>query len=507
MNNDSSPDQSTKKTDANATAQSTELTNLSASQLADLIQQRKVSSLEILEAHLERVKRYNPKINAVVTIKEKEAREKAIQADQALDKGENWGPLHGVPMTVKDTWDVKGMRTTNGVHWLKKNISQQNAVVVQRLIDAGAIINGKTNLPFASYDWQCNNRGLYPRCNNPWDLTKVPGGSSGGGAAAVAAGFTPLELGSDVAGSIRYPAHCCGVFGLRITEGLLPYEGHGNIPRSPYTMKHLVSQGPLARYPEDLKLFLKLFTQGHGPQEQLLKHNQNQHIPIAKARIAWTGDFGEDKICSETRQVLNRCLDTCKNTGTQVEEVEPPFPLEDAQQIWGIIQGFEYNAATPYLMRTKLSQWLIRLLGLPLLFGRGAFSRSVGKGATSSIPDYFEALYQREKIIKKLQEFFMKYDFWITPVAVSSAFTHCRTGAKVDVEGETRPYSSLASLYNCTTAAGAHPIAVLPAGLTRDGLPIGLQIHGRHYHDFQVVDFATQLARKIPQIGSPNLGN
>jgi len=480
------------------------LTSCSASQLAKLIQERKVSASEVLEAHITRAERYNPKIGAVVYFDLERARQKAKEADEAISKGERWGPLHGVPMTVKDTWDVEGMRTTTGLFWLKGNISKQDAVVVRHLKEAGAIIWGKTNLPFSSYDWQCNNNPIFPRCNNPWSLDRTCGGSSGGSAASLAAGFSPLELGSDVAGSIRQPSHCCGIFGLRTTEGLLPYEGHAHVPGSPYTLKNLMSLGPMARHPEDLELFLELFA-GSRPQERLLQAHKTPKKALSDLRIAWTSHFDEQHTCSETKKLLEQFIQACKQSGAQVKEVEPPYPMREALYTWGLLQGFEFNAASPFILRTVLGRWFMRLVGMPMFLGRGDYVKGVGKGMTASIPQYFDALHKREGIKQRLRDFFQEWDFWLTPSAVTSAFRHCRTGAKIPVEGTLRPYTTLASLYNCSTALGAHPILSMPVGRTQEGLPIGIQIHSDYYHDFQIVHFAKAISAYIPSIGMPEL--
>ena len=197
----------------------------SAASLAAGLRERRIGCLELLDHFIARVERFNPDLNAIVVFDFERARERAREADAALARGETWGPLHGLPMTVKDSYDVAGLPTTWGVPELRDNIATSNAVAVDRLLAAGAVIFGKTNIPFNLADFQSYN-DIYGTTNNPWDLALVPGGSSGGAAAALAAGLTGLEAGSDIGGSIRNPAHYCGVYGHKPTWGVLPLRGH-----------------------------------------------------------------------------------------------------------------------------------------------------------------------------------------------------------------------------------------------------------------------------------------
>ncbi|MDP7449359.1 MAG: amidase family protein, partial [Candidatus Latescibacteria bacterium] len=192
-----------------------------ATDLAGAIRRREVTAVEVVEAHLARIEATNGTLNAVVTLCAEQALDRARRADAALQTGELWGPLHGVPITVKDHYATAGLRTTSGHTPFADNVPDEDATVVARLLAAGAILLGKTNMPPLGLNYQCDNE-LFGRTNNPWDLGRTPGGSSGGSAAAVAAGMVPLELGGDFAGSIRVPAHYCGVFSMKPTEFLVP---------------------------------------------------------------------------------------------------------------------------------------------------------------------------------------------------------------------------------------------------------------------------------------------
>jgi amidase len=248
----------------------------SAVSLIKAIQDRKISSYELLEIYIERYERYNPNINAIVETDFENARAKARQADEALANNENWGPLHGLPMTIKDYINVAGLHTTYGSPIFKEYLPASNADVVQALIDAGAIVFGKTNLPLWAMGSQSNN-DVYGRTNNPWDLTRTPGGSSGGAAAAVAAGLTGLEIGSDLAGSIRSPAHFCGVYGHKPTYGIVPIRGQ-QPPREIELIEYAPEQdltvtGPLARSAADLDLVMDLVVRPPIFQRHAIKIN------------------------------------------------------------------------------------------------------------------------------------------------------------------------------------------------------------------------------------------
>ena len=234
-----------------------EWVHLTVHQLAQAIRERKVSAVEVVQAHLNHIAQHNPALNAIVTLDEERALQRAKEADAALARGEMWGPLHGVPVTIKDAFETAGLRTTSSFPPLAHYVPKQDATIVARLRAAGAIILGKTNMPILTVDIQTNSP-LFGRANNPWDLGRTTGGSTGGGAAAVAAGLSPLEVGSDGGGSIRIPSHFCGVFGLKPTEHLVP--GTGHIPDLPGAPKSCAAHVlPLARWraaSQDLRLCL-----------------------------------------------------------------------------------------------------------------------------------------------------------------------------------------------------------------------------------------------------------
>ena len=219
----------------------------SAHEVATAVRERHVSAVEVAHTYLARIARHNPALNAIVTLNEEGALARAKEADAALGRGEIWGPLHGVPVTIKDSFATAGLRTTSGYRPVANHIPTVDAIVVARLRAAGAIILGKTNLPMLVHGFQSDN-AIFGRSNNPWDLERTPGGSTGGGAAALAAGLSALEVGSDYGGSVRIPAHYCGVYSLKPTEHRIPTTGHiPELPGGPRGVRHVATPGPLAR--------------------------------------------------------------------------------------------------------------------------------------------------------------------------------------------------------------------------------------------------------------------
>src|SRR6185369_3419691 len=236
----------------------------SAKELAADIRKKKIGCLELLDLYLQRVEKHNPEINAIIAMDVEGARKRARAADRALGRKQVWGPLHGVPMTIKESYDVVGMPTTWGVPDLKGNLPPRNALAVDRLLGAGVVLFGKTNVPIYLADYQSYN-SIYGTTNNPWDLSRTPGGSSGGGAAALAAGFVPLELGSDIGGSLRAPAHFCGVFSHKPSLDLILPRGAGPPQTPPIPVRgDLAVIGPMARSAADLALAVQVLA---GPDE------------------------------------------------------------------------------------------------------------------------------------------------------------------------------------------------------------------------------------------------
>ena len=468
-----------------------------AGQLAEAIRDRRLSAVEAHDLHASRIERLNPPLNAIV-IPNEQARERALAADAALARGELWGPLHGVPVTIKDIFDVEGLRNTAGYPPARNNISTRDATVTARMRAAGAVILGKTNVPLLCYDWQCDSP-IFGRTNNPWDLRMTPGGSTGGGAAAVAAGLSPLEIGSDAAGSIRIPAHFCGVFGLKPTEDRVSGAGHGELPdRLPGGLRHLVSFGPLARSVADLRLALALLEGPDGRQVEVPPVSpvaRQRDIPRPEAmRIAWMDTLPHSPTSAETADTVRNTAQALEAAGCKIERVAPAhFDIEEALATWGQINGFEMGALTPAPIRLLIRN--TTFLGL----GRTRWTRGLRSGFGMNAGRYFHALATRERLIVALEGFLGSFDAWLLPVAATPAFTHMRSGKSLDVDGTAVPYTTAVGSYAAPFNLTGSPSVALPAGQSRAGLPIGVQLVGRRWDD----DHLLAVAERVSEILGP----
>jgi len=469
-----------------------ELVFCSASELARLIREGIVPAVAVVEAFLAQIAAHNPALNAIVTLDEEGARRRAEQADVALAEGKIWGPLHGVPVTVKDVFETAGMRTTSSHRSLADYIPEQDATVVARLRYAGAILLGKSNLPDFAAGIQCNSP-LFGITNNPWDQQRTPGGSSGGEAAAVAAGLTALGLGSDIGGSIRLPAHFCGLFALKPTDHRVSNAGH--IPPPPGSInpvRHMAANGPLARSVSDLRLGLSVIA---GPDGRDLDVAPVPLIdmpkrPLATLRFAWSDDFGGVPVSAETREALAQLAADLQQAGCLVERQNPAdFDFQDAWRTYGQIYGAMIYSAMPGVPR-----FFIRRLG-PLMF-RDPIFQSAARSATASAQTYFAALDRRDRLINSLERFLSGYDAWLCPVASVPAFEHRdpkQLAAPIDVDGHKVP-GSLAGLgYTSIFNLTGHPAVVAPLTRSKDGLPIGVQLIGRRWGEMALLNTAEAL--------------
>jgi amidase len=448
----------------------------SATMLARSIRSGEITSLEVLNLYLDRIQRYNDAINAVVALDIAAARKRAAEADTALAQGQVWGPLHGVPMTVKDVFEVTGMPATSGDPALKGYIPQHNAIAVQRLIDAGAIIFGKTNVPYHAMDIQTYN-DVYGTTNNPWDLSRTPGGSSGGSAAALAAGLTPLELGSDIGGSVRFPAHYTGVYGHKPTFGIVPRFGHippmpGRLPQRRMPAIPLFVVGPLARSAEDLELSLEILTTAGNTDTN---ENKPELLPPRKKqfkdyRVAvWLTDPDPAaEIDADVLAILEETVAKLREAGLDIDaQARPDIKLWEDRAIWLEI----YNQ--------------MMLGALPL------DETLVGK---------------QEKQQEKWAEFFKHYDVLLAPVAPTVAFPHDHEGTLLTrsckINGQEKPMLNNMTWTYSAVAMGL-PATVAPVGLSKSGLPAGIQIIGAMLEDRTTIAFARSLSELIGGFKAP----
>lgn len=480
---------------------SDDFTRRTAGDLARSIRNREVSAVEVLEAHLERIRAWNPAVNAVLTLDVGGARKRAEAADRALDQGRVWGPLHGVPFTAKDQFATAGLRTTYGSPRFTRYVPATDAPLVARMRRAGGVLMGKTNLPFAAYDWQCKHPVL-GRANNPWDLSRTPGGSSGGTAAALASGFTPMGLGADVGGSIRLPAHFCGVYGLRPTEGVLPTKGI-TPPDIPRTVRHIVVTGPMARSVDDLQLAWQVLQRPASPMADATSETEvraHRAADLSRLRVAVTPELGSLPPDRATRGVLREAAGRIADAGASVEHRAYPVDLQNALDVWGRIQGYELTAGLPSILRKTPLKDLVWQVGVR--FGYGYLAGYLHRGARLDGAGYLAALNERERLSQTLDQALTDTDLWITPAVARPAFRHCRTGKDLLIDETPVPYALPMASYLCATAVTGHPILSLPAGRSPSGLPINLQIHARRGQDDRLLA-AGRALDGILDAGSP----
>ncbi len=306
---------------------------LPATELLLRLRRRELSAVELLQHHLRRIERLNPAINAVVVLDAERALQRARAADTALARGETWGPLHGLPMTVKESFDVAGLPTTWGFESLRDNVAPGHALAVQRLLDAGAVIFGKTNVPVALADWQTFNP-VYGTTNNPWDPGRTPGGSSGGSAAALAAGLSALELGSDIGASIRNPAHYCGVWGHKPTWGVVPQQGQQLPGMECVDTIDIGAAGPLARSARDLTLAMDVLAaplRSFGPLGWQPAAWRDQGLPAPRLRVAVIADDALAEVDASVREAIASLVRFLRESGVSVDEQARPV---DSVEAW-----------------------------------------------------------------------------------------------------------------------------------------------------------------------------
>ena len=457
--------------------------------LADAIRGREVSAREALEHFVARIEALDGPINSVVHWDLDRARASATDADAAIARGDQLGPLHGVPITVKDSFQTEGCITTSGAPELADYVPTEDAWPVARLREAGAIVFAKTNLPIWAGDIQSFNE-VYGTTNNPHDVSRTCGGSSGGSAAALAMGFTPLEIGSDIGGSIRVPAHYCGVKGHKPSYGIVP--AHGQIPGLPgsLTMADLAVAGPMARSARDMEMALKLMA---GPNRWdhpawRLELPEREVNEFADIRIAAWLDDDHCPVDASTRRVLDGLVTAIEGAGGRVDtDARPGFTLEKVDRVFKSL-----------LMAALAGEYsypeIEELAGIdgdaPIDIARRA--------AAQRHREWLANNERRLQIRERWREFFADYDVILMPVQPRGAIPHDQSQPQwartVEIDGVERPYLDL---FGWTGPAGAGflPSTVVPAGTGDDGLPIGVQVVGPYLHDITTIRAARLISK------------
>ncbi|TGQ45432.1 MULTISPECIES: amidase [unclassified Mesorhizobium] len=435
--------------------------------LATAIAARRISAVVALDAHLAQIDRGNGAVNAIVTLDREGARERARQADVALARGDALGPLHGVPFTLKDTHDTAGMKTTVGFPPFADYVAKKDSPVVARLKAAGAILIGKTNVATMLSDWQSDNP-LFGRTGNPWNLSRTAGGSSGGAAAAVAAGMTPFEVGTDMQDSIRLPAAFCGVYGLKPTEHRVSLAGAfpdpGGMARSVRLMSCL---GPLARSAEDLALIYRIIAGPDGGDTDLapVPVEATDTPDVGTLRFAVATTFPGFPVAGEISAAVEKLGEKLGSAGAMVDEAKlPRLDLHDDLAEGGALIGMMLEAAQPDPPEqpTPVSRW-------------------------------FTALARRDRSILGWDRFFESCDALLCPVAMTTAFPHCAPGTAIEVNGREENYWMLPA-YGAVFNYSGHPALTIPGGYDGEGLPIGLQLVGRRWSESRLLGIASAIA-------------
>lgn len=472
------------------------------------LKHKTISSRELLTGFLTQADAFNDKVNALITFDRDQAYAAADQADILTASGNRLGPVHGLPMTIKDTFETKGLRTTAGAAEFQMHIPKHDALAVARLKKAGAIVFAKTNLPAYASDIQSFNP-LFGTANNPYDLTKTTGGSSGGAAAALATGMTPLELGSDLAGSIRVPAAFCGVFGHKPSFGVVPLRGHIPGPPGMLSVPDLAVAGPMARSARDLKLAMKVLV---GPD---LEHSIAWKASLPAARAKKLKDFRiacwfDDPFCpvEEAQLTVFETMATAlEKAGAKVDRTaRPGFTLAQYHPVYYNLMASVAASGMQDKVRKKL------VAALPLL----KLGKMLGKVAPDMV-GFAQAAGQTHVNWAKMNEarhqfglawtrFFQDYDVLLAPNLCSTAFAHNQDSnilaRTFELDGKTRNYLDLFVWPGL--AGSCHlPASVAPVGMTAAGLPVGVQIIGPFLEDFTTIEFADQLSRVLPDIPRP----
>lgn len=482
-----------------------DIATASAVELAAAIRRREIGCLELLDAYAARIARHDKALNAVVTLDLERARQRAREADEALGRGENWGPLHGLPITVKDSFETAGIRTTAGFPPLSAHVPDADAVIVERTVKAGAIVFGKTNLPVLAADLQSYNP-IFGVTNNPWDTSRAPGGSSGGSAVSTACGFTSFEIGSDIGGSIRTPSGWCGVYGHKPTHGIIP--GRGHIPGPPGMLSEadLAVVGPMARSAADLELLLGLQV-GPSPDRGRawkLDLPAPRREKLSDYRVAAWLDDEDFPVDGAVRSVLSGAVQALRSAGASVDEgARPALRLADVFETYFqllapvIVAGFP---AEEFDAMTQLAQ------SMPA-DARDGLTRMARYG-TATHRAWLAASEARERIRAAFADFFTRYDVLLTAITPVAAIAHDHSEPmplrSIEVNGAPRPYLDLLAWISPATCAYL-PATSAPVGRTAGGLPVGIQIVGPYLEDRTTIDFAARLAEVTGGFVAPPL--
>ncbi len=478
---------------------------LTATEQKALLASRRIGALELLDQHLDRVRRVNPSCNAIVTVDEEGARRQARAVDEKLARGGIVGPLHGLPVTIKDSFAVVGMPATCGLEELRNYHPQEDAVAVAKIRASGAVIFGKTNSPPAASDHQSRNT-LFGLTQNPWNPERTVGGSSGGSAAALATGQTSLELGSDLGGSIRVPAHYCGVYGHKPSFGLVSTEGHIPPRHGHLAPGELGVAGPMARSAFDLELMLDVVrgTPDLDASGAELRLPAARHDDLSSFRVAVWNDAQAFPLDHSYANAIDELVNDLEHLGVRVNRAARP-PIDTAashevyvQTLFGVIGTRMPPAARETLIAAGEGA------------EKGSYAQRVVDAVRQSLSQFVAATEARHHLFRAWRRFFADYDVLLCPVTPTVAFPHdierleleAQFTRRLAVNGSMVPYMDNLAWPGLATVANL-PATAIPTGRLVGGLPAGLQIVGPYLGDRTTLRSAQLVERALGGFARP----
>jgi Asp-tRNA(Asn)/Glu-tRNA(Gln) amidotransferase A subunit family amidase len=459
------------------------LTRLSAVKMAAMIRDRQVSVAQLVDAHLQEIHRVNGRLNAFVSIDEQRARDQAKRADDAIAANATLGPLHGVPITIKSSIDVAGLRCEAGTRLRQGYVADTDAPLVRRLKSAGAVVLGNTTVPEFLMAWETDS-ALHGRTNSPWDLARTPGGSSGGEAAAIASGCSAGGIGSDGGGSIRVPAHFSGICGLKPTPGRVPATGHFPASVGPFALLGVV--GPMARTIEDLTVLFEVIAgpDDGDPNAAPVPLRAIDRATLLQTRIGYFEDDGRVPVTAETRSAVQRTVQALRDQGFTVEPFLPDG-LDEALRLWHalFIDGVATILRQAYKGREDHTHSIVREI-----------FRMADQDPPLTAESLLDVLFRRDIVRAKFLEQMQRYPILVCPVSAIPAFQH---GERSWTVGNKTVHYPEAFSYSQYFNLLGNPAAVVPMGRSDHGLPIGVQIVGRPWEEERVL----AISRLVEQAG------
>lgn len=456
----------------------------SATELAALIRDRQATSTEIVQEHINDIKNNNYRTNAFVWLFEREALEAARRADEKVARGEPLGLLHGVPVSIKEEFWVKGKPSTVNAEMFRGFVAPRNAEVVDAWLEQGAIILGTTNVSNLLFDAQTHGE-IYPTGNNPYDVARTPGGSTGGGAASVAAGLVPLALGGDMGGSIRLPAAFCGVYGLKTTEESMGRNA-GSFPGEPGNPKYhrMAVAGPLARSIDDIELGWNALM-AHWPDSPSLRPEPVKRLDEYRVACFDEWKFGNDSLFvgHDVKAGLRRLTDALRSNGVEVT-ADQPTNFAEMKQMHALLSVYMMFDHMPWVIRQLVMRDFKRKDNHRL-----DYSESLARMADMDGAKYDDILRRRAVLTEKMEEFFHRYDLLLMPVAPGPAIQHNEQHEPIVLDGARIDYWDYFHFPICWNATG-HPALTIPLGLNQEGLPIAIQVVGPMNSERRLIAFA-----------------